>query len=169
MATHTLGTNSTSSLIAVQFTPNISDADLATIVAGIMNPDFLNSVGVKTTLAMNATATATVGSATGIAAGMQVYGVGVVPGTTVLAISGTTVTLSIAATVSATNNVIFSPVNRDWTVHFSRQGLLKFPGRSLADVQVKPNDYIAIDPLSGAVVILPPAAVSLTGSIWTFT
>lgn len=61
-----------------------------------------NVTQVSTTLTTTATSTsATVGSATGLTLGMTIVNANVVSGTTITAISGTTITLSIAASGSA--------------------------------------------------------------------
>lgn len=62
-----------------------------------------NRLQVSTTITTTASSTsATVGSATGLAIGMRVTAAGVTAGTTITAISGTTITLSAAATAAGT-------------------------------------------------------------------
>lgn len=65
----------------------------------------------------NASTSATVGSATGLSVGMYVTSANVTAGTTITAISGTTITLSAAATASGTGTAArFSILNNDAAV-----------------------------------------------------
>ena len=65
---------------------------------------------VTTTLTTNGTTAATVSSAVGLAIGMYVNSVNTPAGTTITAINGTTVTLSVAATATGAVSARFSPI-----------------------------------------------------------
>lgn len=72
------------------------------------NSEYASSVIATTNTTTNGTTTATVASATNIAVGHVVAGTNIAADTTVVAISGTTITLSIAATGSGTNSTTYS-------------------------------------------------------------
>ena len=93
-------------------------------------------------------------------------GVGIPPGTFVSAInSATSVTLSQAATTSATPRVAFVPSSENKPA-LGRNGLLTIPNRGI--IKLWPNDVVAVDNC-GAVIVVPAASVNYAGSLWTFT
>jgi hypothetical protein len=184
MALHTLGTNSTTSLSAIQWSPSpsvLSEADLAAIAQSITADDNFGLVlqggspGAAGILATGSTHTNTTldtlvstggGPLAAIQVGQLVLGVGIPPGTFVSSVtSGTAVVLSQAATGSASIRVAFiSSANNMPKVN--RTGLLTVPNRGI--LRLWPNDVVAIDN-TGAVIVLPATAISYAGSLWTFT
>jgi hypothetical protein len=87
--------------------------------AGVQNGDLYNFYFISTSISLWATGTVAAGShsmtsvsnASGIVAGMSVSGTDVPAGTTVVAISGTTLTLSQAATNASTGTYLFMGAN----------------------------------------------------------
>jgi hypothetical protein len=96
-----------------------------------------------------------------------VVGAGIPPGTFVTAFNGTTtVTLSQAATATASGvRLWFVPAN-DTRPALDRTGRLWVPRRGF--LTVLPGDVVAVDTF-GAVILVPGNMVSATGSVWTFT
>ena len=84
----------------------------ATIVnGGTLAVSHVDNGGVSVSLTTNGTTSATVASATGLAVGMAVVGPNIAPDTTISSITGTTLTLSAAATGSGTNATDFGVLN----------------------------------------------------------
>lgn len=184
MALHTFGSTSASALRAIQFSEAVSDADIAsisqTVTNDIMFGSVLSGAGVgaqgilatgTTSASINITTLAHTagGPLAAIQVGQLVLGVGIVPGTYVASIvSGTAVTLSQATTSNTTLvPLCFVPTNYESTPNVNRSQQLIVPMRGV--LKILPNDVIAVDPNTGAVILVPGNAVSASGSIWTFT
>lgn len=184
MALHTFGTNASSSLKAIQFSEALSDADIGAIAQTVTNDIAFGSVlsgagvgaqGILATGTLNSTTAVTTLASTGgaplaaIQVGQLVLGVGITPGTFVAAIvSGTAVTLSQAATATGSGvHLAFIPANSDTVPGVNRSQQLVVPMRGV--LKILPNDVIAVDPNTGAVILVPGNAVSAGGSVWTFT
>lgn len=188
MATHLLGTNANNTLTAVQWTPSISDADLATINQLIADDQALISsqlgpsaatiqAGIvmsgTTSNGTNTITTTTVSSPTGALlsglAGSYLYGlnIGIPAGTRVASVSGTTVTMTANAGAAAGTGTFFA-IGKILPNQFQRQGLLWIPNRTLGGpISLLPGDYVGVGP-AGEVVILPKQAIAYSGSGWTF-
>lgn len=183
MAIHTFGTNSSSSLSAVQWSPppgGLAEADLNAISQAITDDAYFGSIlqggnpatiGILATSATHSNTTLdTLVSTAGpplsaIQVGMLVLGVGIPPGTFVAAIlSGTSVQLSQAATTTATPRVGFIS-SADNFPRFDRTGRVWVPQRGV--LQLWPNDVVAVDNC-GAVIIVPNNSVTYAGSVWSF-
>lgn len=184
MALHTFGSTSSSALRAIQFSEAVSDADIAsisqTVTNDIMFGPVLSGAGVgaqgilatgTTSASINITTLAHTagGPLAAIQVGQLVLGVGIVPGTYVASIvSGTAVTLSQATTSNTTLvPLCFVPTNYESTPNVNRSQQLIVPMRGV--LKILPNDVIAVDPNTGAVILVPGNAVSASGSVWTFT
>lgn len=186
MALHTLGTTGSTVLNAVTFNPPqavgqgaassiLSPADLAAIAAGIMGDGRFAASKPTAVLATGSThsntaldtlvAVAGPGLAA-IAVGFFVLGVGIVPGTIVIAKpTPTSVTLSQAATATANNvRVGFAPPSAQGG-RFSFNGQVEIPGRGI--LMVKPGDVVAIDN-TGWPILVSAAAIAYPGSLWSF-
>jgi hypothetical protein len=83
----------------------------AIVNGGTLTVSHVDNGGVSVNLTTNGTTSATVPSATGLAVGMAVVGPNIAPDTTIGSISGTTVTLSAAATGSGTSATNFGVLN----------------------------------------------------------
>jgi len=99
------------------YTLTLNASNTISRVSGSLNgtPVFGSSVNVaylnttQSSIAINGSTSVTLsGANTGIAAGMGVTGTGIAAGTTVASVSGTALTLSQAATASATNTLTYS-------------------------------------------------------------
>ena len=184
MALHTFGSNANNSLSAIQWNspPGVlSEADLAaisqsitadTVFASILSGQSPGAAGILATSATHSNTTLDTLVSTGgaplaaIQIGQLVLGVGIPPGTFVSAInSATSVTLSQAATTSATPRVAFVPSSENKPA-LGRNGLLTIPNRGI--IKLWPNDVVAVDNC-GAVIVVPAASVNYAGSLWTFT
>ena len=184
MALHTFGTNANNSLTAIQFNspPGVlAEADLGAISMSITDDQYIAAIlqggspgaaGILATSATHSNTTLDTLVSTGgaplaaIQIGQLVLGVGIPAGTFVTAInSPTSVTLSQAATTSATPRVVFVP-SSDNKAYLGRNGLLNVPNRGV--LKLWPNDVVAVDNC-GAVIVVPAASVSYPGSLWTFT
>lgn len=196
MALHALGTNSTSSLQAVQWWPaqvaapagtnQISFQDLAAIAQSISGPGLVGStpfasgaVGILFTASTHSStlldtfAANTGGPLASVQVGALVLGVGIVPGTYVQARTPatgtpTSITLSQAATASAAGvRVIVAPPSpRGSFIDPARQALIFPQERGL--IKLLPGDYIAISN-TGWPIVIPANEISYLGSLWTFT
>lgn len=178
MATHTLGTASSSSLTAVKYSAALSDADVATIDQLIFDDfDLVNPVtgaqpgfvlsGTTSTGTNTITSTTVSSPAGGLLSGLVnsfIFGPGIPAGAIVIAASGTTLTISGNATASAT--VTMAAISRAAPGAFSKQGQLIVPNRGV--LQLQPNDIVGVG-ATGEVVVVPQSASQVTGSVWTFT
>lgn len=178
MATHTLGTNATTSLTAVKYSAALLDADVATIDQLILDDfNFINPVtGAQAGFILSGTTSSgsnqitgvTVSSpAGGVLAGLvnnYLLGPGIPAGTIINGVSGTTLSMSNNATASAT--VTLYAISRQVPGAFSKQGQLIVPNRGV--LQLWPNDVVAVGP-SGEVIVIPQLATQVSGSAWTFT
>ena len=72
---------------------------------GITNPTVNSALGISSTTTASSTAVTVATTGTTLAVGQTVTGLGIAQGTTISALTGTTVTLSQAATVAGTNTV----------------------------------------------------------------
>lgn len=188
MAVGTLGTTSTTALSAVTFNPvqpigqasaasTLSAADLAAIDAAIVNDNNvaafkpLNFPGAVGVLATGSTHTNTTldtlvstggGPLTSIQIGAIVLGVGIPPGTFVAAKpTATSVTLSQAATASASIRVIFAqPVPGG---AFTFEGRLWIPNRGM--LNVFPGDVVAVDN-TGWPILISGSSIGYAGTLW---
>lgn len=188
MAVGTLGTTSTTALAAVTFNPAqgvgqaaaaslLSMADLAAIEDTIANDNnvaanialnFPGPVGVIATSATHSNTTLDTlvsvggGAISTIQIGMIVLGVGIPPGTFVLAKpTATSVLLSQAATTSATPRVIFAQPVPDET--FSFNGKLWIPNRGT--INVFPGDVVAVDN-TGWPILVSKASIGYAATLW---
>ena len=182
MAVGTLGTNANTSLSAITFNVNgattsttshtLSAADLAAIAASITgdghfaatNPTGILATGSTHTNTTLDTLSATAGGPLAtIQIGDLVLGVGIPPGTFVVAKpSGTSVTLSQAATASASIRVGIIPVTGQ-SNRLSFNQLLSIPGRGV--IKVLPGDIVAIDN-TGWPIVVSAASIAYAGSLW---
>jgi hypothetical protein len=189
MSVGTLGTNATTSLNAITFAPAqgvgqasaasiLSAADLAAIANSIIGDGNVGAVtqlgypaarGILATGSTNSNTTLNSLVATGggglasIQIGNLVLGVGIPPGTFVTAKpSASSVTLSQAATASASIRVVFATVGMGGKLSFN--GQLEIPGRGI--LRVLPGDIIAIDN-TGWPILVSGNAISYAGSLWT--
>lgn len=183
MATHTLGTTTTTALTAITFNPPqgvgvgaaaslLAPADLAVVDSGIF-PDTYAAAGgggVLTTGTTHSNTTVdSIGSMTRIQANMQVAGAGIVPGTFVVSVNvaGSSIVLSQAATASASGvNLMFIPRGVGVTGGIDFNGVLNIPGRGV--LKVFPGDVVAVGN-AGEVILVPKAAIAVAGSVWSFT
>lgn len=185
MALHTLGTNATTSLNCLPaWAATLAAADVAAIAQSIVNDFELAAVLGQSAGQTCITATGTTHSTTTldtlvaragsppltqINVGDLVLGVGITPGTYVAAKpSGTSVTLSQAATASASGvAILFSRLSGPppMGVELGSQQLV-VPNRGI--LKILPGDYVAIDN-TGWPILVSGNAVGTTGSLWTFT
>lgn len=182
MAIHTLGTTSTTALSCLPaWSAVLAAADIAAVASSIIDDRALHSIlsgwsaGETAVIATGTTHSNTTldtlvaraGSPplTQIKVGDLVLGVGIPLGTYVQAVvSGTSVTLSNAATAGASGvGIIFYRPTRPY---LSPSGLLQVPNRG--QLRVLPGDYVATDN-SGAVILVPANAVGYAASLWVFT
>jgi len=188
MTIHTLGTKGASQLSCLPaWSQVVAQADVAAINSAITLDGGFGSLsggfsaGVTYVLATATTAastsltsvTASGGSPpiTQIKVGDLVLGsnADIVPGTFVTAISGTTVTLSQAASSSgASKRVAFVRFGdtAPGVAGLDLTGQLYVPGRGV--LRVRPGDYVATD-ASGWPILVSGNAVAYAGSDWTFT
>jgi hypothetical protein len=185
MSLHTIGTKGANQLTCLQGWP-ATDPDVGNLSAAVVS-DFEFGVvngwpsGVRAVLATATTAgstsltvvTARVGSPpiTQIHVGDIVLGsnADIVPGTYVAAISGTTVTLSQAASSSgASKAVAFVRLGYDFAgvEGISANGQLFVPNRGF--LKVLPGDVVAVDS-SGFPYLISGNSIAYAGSDWTFT
>lgn len=184
MALRTIGTNATTSLVALPaWSAALAATDLANIAAAITDDLNFGAVlgqpgsGVKAVLATGSTHTNTtldtLAAVSGaplsqIQVGDLVLGAGIVPGTFVSIVnSATAVTLSQAATATAAA-VRIAIVRQAMTVPgaLQRDGRLFVPNRGI--LKVLPGDIVAVDNL-GFPYLIPGNAIAYAGSLWTLT
>lgn len=181
MALRTLGTNTTTSLVALSaWASSLLNADIANFANGIMDDLVFGSVlgigpsGVSAVLATGSThANATLDTLVAVSgpglAQIQVtdlvLGIGIVPGTFVAAKpSGTSVTLSQAATGnSAGVRVAFARPSPDALGDISREGRLFVPNRGV--LKLLPGDIVALDNI-GFPYLIPGNSIGYAGSQW---
>lgn len=183
MALQTIGTKSATSLVALSaWSSALSAADLANIALGITDDLNFGAVlgqpgsGAKVVLATGSTHTNTTldtlvaisgAPLSQIQVGDLVLGVGVVPGTFVAAIpSASSVTLSQAATASASVRIAIVRLGMTFSGDLSRDGRLFVPNRGV--LKVLPGDIIALDNI-GFPYLIPANAIGYAGSLWTLT
>jgi hypothetical protein len=185
MALRTLGTNSTTSLVALSaWATSLTNADFANMADAITDDLQFGTVlgqpqaGVKAVLATGSTHASTLldtlvaVSGPGLAqiqVGDLVLGAGVVPGTFVAAKpTGTSVTLSQAATGNAAGvRVAFARfVAGTGSGDITRDGRLFVPNRGI--LKVLPGDIIAIDNI-GFPYLVPATSIGYAGSLWNLT
>jgi hypothetical protein len=183
MALRTLGTTSTTILNALSaWSAVLAAADIAAINAAIAEDSAFAAIlsgygpGPDAVLATGATHTSTTLDtlvSTGGAAlaqiniGDLVLGAGIVPGTFVQAVSGTTVTLSQAASASASIRVAFLRLGAELANGLPNPGnLLTVPNRGI--LKVLPGDVVAIDN-TGWPILVSGAAIGYAGSQWVLT
>lgn len=180
MATHTLGTNSNSSLTALKLKPYktavagtlAAAADVAQIdglIADDMQLQNAGVIGTATTSSSSSPNTLTsVSIATGtfgqIQKGQWAYGPGIPGGAQVVSTSGTSVVLSTNCTASATVTVFF--LGSRLPDSFSKNNLLYVPNRGV--LKIHPGDAVAVD-ASGWPILVSNEALAYNGSSWTFT
>lgn len=185
MAIGTLGTTSTTALPAITFNPVrgvgqgagsslLNAADLAGISQTITGDARFAATNPTGTLVTGSTHSNTTldtlaliagGPLASIQIGARVIGVGIPPGTFVVAKpTATSVTLSQSATTTAAavriGIVPPAPVGGTLTA----EGLLHIPG-GRGIVQVKPGDVVAVDN-TGWPILLSAATIAYTGSLW---
>lgn len=166
MATHTLGTKSSSTLTALLYATSLAEADVATLNGLAVDDQLLLNAGILFTATTNSTAALTAISPSGAAIqGMQIWGSGIPAGTIATVASGTTATLNQAATSGASGVKMFALPQALFNM-FSKQGLLYVPNRGV--LTILPGDYVAVD-ASGWPILVSKEAVAYTGSSWTFT
>jgi hypothetical protein len=185
MALHTIGTKGANQLSCLQGWP-AADPDLGSISAAVVSDFEIGAVngwpsGVRAVLATATTAgstsltvvTARVGSPpiTQIHVGDIVLGsnADIVPGTFVTAISGTTVTLSQAASsTGASKAIAFVRLGYDYSgaAGISANGQLFVPNRGF--LKVLPGDVVAVDS-AGFPYLISGVSIAYAGSDWTFT
>lgn len=180
MALQRLGTTSNSILYAVQWSQSLSDADIAAISGAITDDKRIGAIlgggspgpsGILCTgtLATDATLADLVdvsgGSILTMKPGDVVLGAGVAPGTFIATFDGTdAATLSQATTASGSGvKLAIVPPNKP---ALSRTGHLYVPRRGVLSLQ--DGDVIAVDN-TGAVILVPGAAISYSGSQWVLT
>jgi hypothetical protein len=180
MALKTLGTTSTTILNALPaWSQVLSAADVAAIsqsitedtaFAAILSGLGFGADGVLTTGSTHTNATLDTLVATGgaglasIMVGDLVLGAGIPPGTYVQAVSGTTVTLTQAATASASIRAAFIRPGPETINGMSGNGSqLYVPNRGI--LKVLPGDIVAIDN-TGWPILVSGAAIGYAGSQW---
>lgn len=185
MAVKTLGTTSTTALNAIQFQPvqgvGVSSAssllpaaDLAAINSSIMGPGRFDTSKPTGILATGSTHTNTAldtlvliagGPLASIRVGYVVLGVGIPPGTFVTAIGAgsTSVTLSQAATASASIRVAIVPPSGESGRLAIGSGQLVIPGRGT--LNLKYGDWVAIDN-TGWPILLTNETLAYAGTLW---
>lgn len=184
MALKTLGTNTTTSLVALPaWAASLAAADLANISNGIVDDLIFGAVlsqagsGVKAILTTGTThASTTLDTLVAVSGpplsqidvGDLVIGIGIVPGTYVSAIpSGTSVTLSQAATGnSAGVRVAFARAAASIPGDLSIEGRLLVPNRGI--LKVLPGDIVALDN-TGFPHLVSANSIAYAGSQWTLT
>lgn len=181
MALHTLGTNTTSSLVSVTYQPTLSQADLGNWSDGIAGdhnfaalPPSTAAKGIIATGSTHSNTTLDTlvyvagGALATIAIGDVVFGIGVPSGTFVArVISGTSVQLSNAATATAAGVYIgFVRRSPEALTGFTPSGLLLVPGRGY--LYCKPGDVVARDN-TGWPILISASAIAYGGSQWTYT
>lgn len=186
MALRTLGTNATTSLNCLtSWSQVLSAADVAAITQSISSDENFGLIldqqgfapGAKGILATGSThSNATLdtlvstggGPLSSILVGDLVLGVGITPGTFVQAIaSSTSVTLSQAATASASIRVAFLRVSGALKTGLSLYDQrLVIPNRGT--LKILPGDIVAIDNI-GWPILVSGAAIAYGGSLWTLT
>lgn len=182
MTLRTLGTTTTTRLQCLNsWGQALSDADIAAIGQSIVDDSQFASIlgggapGAGGILATGATHSNTTldtlvysagGPLSSIAVGASVLGNGIPAGTYVSAlVSATSVTLSQAATATASISVAFISQS-DNKPSLQRNGTLMVPRRG--PLVVLPGDIVAVDNC-GAVIIVPGASINYSQSNWTLT
>lgn len=185
MAIHTIGTNATTSLLALPaWSQILAAADVAAIASSIITDDAFVSnvktgaVGPDAVIATGNThgnvTLDTLVAASGsnlaqIHPGDIVLGPDIPAGAYVAAVAGAVVTLSAAATATTVGgHYAFArqPARRNQLTMFG--SMLEIPG-GRGRVKVKPGDYVVLDPVTGWPILLSGNEVSVAGSLWTFT
>lgn len=178
MATHTLGTNASSSLTALKLRPAVtpggsiaSAADVATIDGLIADDKQLMGNGViGTATASNGSATLTSASiATGtfgqIKQGQWAYGPGIPGGTQVLSTSGSSITLTNTYSGAGGSITVFFLGSR-LPGSFSYNKMLFVPNRGW--LKILEGDAVGVD-ASGWPILVSAEALAYSASSWTFT
>jgi hypothetical protein len=168
MATHTLGTKSSSSLVAVQYSTTLLAADVATLNAQVLDDQYVQNAAVIGTCSTHSNTTLdtfSAGTLAGIPLGAFIIGSGIPAGAIVVAKGATSLTLSAAATATASGVHIVVAL-QPFQNAFSLLGTLYVPNRGY--LNLLPNDYIGVGP-SGEIILVPNEAVAYAGSAWTFT
>lgn len=180
MALHTLGTKAATSLNCLPaWSQVLAAADLAAIGQSISGDGRLGTIlgqSYAGETAVIATGTTSGTSITGLSAqsgsppisqikvGNLVLGVGIVPGTFVTAISGTTATLSQAVSSGAGGTYCLFLTFE--TPLLGQEGQLRIPGRGV--LKMLAGDIVAIDN-TGWPILVPQNVINYAGSLWTFT
>lgn len=186
MALRTLGTGSTTSLPCLtSWSQVLTPADMAAVCDAICPDERFGTIlggygpGATAVLATGSSHTSTAldtlvstgGAALAqIQVGDLVLKADVPLGTYVAAlVSGTAVTLSAAATGSASGRVNFvrNFSGGGFDALDIQNGLLYVPGRGV--LKIRPGDIVAVDPLTGWPILVSANAISITGSLWTLT
>lgn len=182
MALKTLGTTTTTILQCLDaWASSLPDSEIAAVAQTICDDSQFASIlggyspGAGGILATGATHTNTTldtlvstggGPLSSIAVGNLVLGNGIPAGTFISAVaSSTSVTLSQAATASAAIRVAVISLS-DIKPSLQRNGTLMIPRRGT--IKVLPGDIVAVDN-TGAVILVPGAAINYPGSNWVLT
>lgn len=191
MATHTVGTGSTSSLIAIQIPAAggtaVAAADIASVNQLMVDDQqIVNSVtGLQQASIGNAALTTTVGTMTSVTIssgppltaaliGQFVRANGVVPGSFVTGVSvaNATITLNQNPTTGTTGtNITFVATPRLFQglqFNGANSAVLTIPG-GRGQLTCKPGDIIAVDPITGWPVLISAEAAAIAGANFTFT
>jgi hypothetical protein len=187
VAVSTLGTTSQTALSAVTFNPPqgvgvsaasslLSPADLAAIANAITGDRHFAATNPAAILATGMTHSSTTldtlvatggGPLSSIQIGALVLGAGIPPGTFVIAKpTSTSVTLSQAASASASGIRIgiINPGGQNSRFNFN--GQLEIPGRGM--LMVKPGDVVAVDN-TGWPILVSAAAIAYAGTLWSLS
>lgn len=182
-----LSTAALTGLTCVQVSSSLSSADVATMSQLIANDQVLGSMNlavpsgttVQSALVLSGTTSngantitsTTVSSPSGGLlsgiVGSTLYGlnIGIPAGTTVVSVSGTTVTMSANATSAAGTGTVFA-AGSTLPGSFSQNGQLFVPNRGV--VKLFPGDWVAVDS-SGFPIVLSANAVAYANSSWKVT
>lgn len=186
MALRTLGTGANNSLVALtSWSQALVAADMAAMCDAITRDEQFGTIlggygpGATAVLATGSTHTSTAldtlvstggGALASIQVGDMVLKADIPLGTFVTAlVSGTAVTLSQAATGSASGRVNFvrNYSGGGFDALDIQNGILYVPGRGA--LKLRPGDIVAVDPLTGWPILVSANAISITGSLWTLT
>jgi uncharacterized phage protein gp47/JayE len=116
---NSLAIGETVSFGAVFYEAMAQNANMSNPAFGVQSVLIGAALATTTAPTVAGTPTITVASATGIAVGQYVFGAGIPPGTTVTALNGLVVTLSMAPTITSVNSVAVAfaaPVAADYTM-----------------------------------------------------